>query len=148
MIPLIPKHDRLGKGFSKNEVLKSQIHPGRNVKAGQSAASWIVDLTSLRKPVLLCTFCRGKFDASYYNYRRYFSPDLSGKSSGFVVNGRCDACKEETANTPGGGTMFICEETYHLNCIDPSESRRRARQAWRGSQTAWAMIRKGQENGL
>ena len=143
MIPLVPRHARLGEGFSKPDILKSKIHPGRNSRAGQTAASWIVDLVSLRKPVILCTFCRGKFDASYYNYRRYFSPSHSARNDGFRVNGKCDACKQHTANTPGGGVMFIPEETYHLNCIDPSEARRRARQAWRGAGTAWSMIQKG-----
>lgn len=142
MIPLIPRHEKLGEGFSKKEILKSNIHPGRNPNAGQTAASWIVDLMSLRKPVLLCNYvCRSKFDHKHHNYRRYFSPDRSGITDGFCVNGRCDACKQETMNM-GGGVMFIPEETYHLNCIDPVKARRRARQAWRGAKTAWSMIQK------
>jgi len=147
VIGFVPRHNKLGQGFSKKEVVASRIHPGRNVKAGQTAASWVIDLASLRKPVLLCTWCRDKFPANKFKYRQYFSPDRSGVTSGFCVNGRCDACKGETANTPGGGVMFIAEETYNLNCIDPCEARRNARQAWRGVGSAWSMISKGKKNG-
>lgn len=144
MNAFVPRHGKLGEGFSKKEIVYSSVHPGRNPKAGQTAASWIVDLVSLRKPVLLCNYvCRGKFVPKHYNYRRFFSPDHSGITDGFCVNGKCDACKQETMNL-GGGAMFIPEETYSLNCIDPVEARRQARQAWRRGGTAWSMVKKGQ----
>ena len=138
----IPIHGKLGEGFSKQEKLKANEHPGRNIAAGQTAASWIMDLVSLRKPIILCNYeCRGKFRPKKHNYRVYYSPDWSGITDGFCVNGKCDACKQDTVNM-GGGAMFISEETYSLNCIDPREARRRAREKWAGSDTAWSVIAK------
>lgn len=138
----IPIHGRLGEGFSSRERLKALEHPGRRVDGRQTAASWISDLVALRKCVLLCSFCRPWFNPKRYRYRRFYSPDLTGKTDGYQVNGRCDRCKQSTALIPGGGTEFIAEEAYALACIDPSEARRKARAAAR-SLTAWGRIARG-----
>ena len=136
----VPKYSKLGEGFSAREKLAAQLHPGRS--KWQSPASWILDLVSLRKPVLLCSFCRSKFNPRHFNYRKFYMTDHTGTTDGFVANGKCDACRQNTADVPGGGVMFVAEELYSLTCIDPCEARRNARAAWKGHTTAWGMIQK------
>ena len=96
----------------------------------------------LRHPVLLCSFCRIKFNPKRHQYRRYYSPDHTGTTSGYEVNGQCDACKEQTVNM-GKGVMFVAEEVYPQICIDPNAAKRR----WRAKQKAmgpWQTIQKSQ----
>lgn len=135
----VPKYARLGEGFSGRERLKALEHPGRRTDGTQSAAHWITSLLDLRKSLILCTYCRAKFNPRRHGYRKFFAPDLAGTTDGYVHNGICDNCKQHTALLPGGGTSFIPEETYRLLCIDPLDARRKARAAAR-SLTAWERI--------
>ncbi len=139
-IVCVPKYAQLGQGFTKQEKLQSAEHPGRRTDGRQSPAHWISCLTELKKSILLCPFCLHKFNPRKHHYRRYYSPDFTGKTDGFTVNGLCDACKQHTAHFRGGGTMFVHEETYGLVCIDPVEARRKARQRWAGP-SAWQRVK-------
>jgi hypothetical protein len=132
-----PKHARLGEGFSTAEKLKAREHPGRRMDGSQSAASWVADLVGAKKVIILCGFCRPKFNPRKYAYRRMYSPDYTGKTDGYMTNGMCDGCKQQTLNT-GGGTAYISEETYRMVCIDPVDARRQARAKAR---LAWASYR-------
>jgi len=138
-IILVPKYARLGEGFSKREKLQALEHPGRRVNGTQTPATWITSLTDLRKAILLCTYCRGKFNPRRHGYRKLYIPDLAGKTDGYLHNGQCDACKQQTALIPGGGTSYIAEESYRLLCLDPLDARRKAR-AMARAQTAWQRI--------
>lgn len=125
---LTPRGTRLGAGFTPAERFDGDHrHPGRRTDGTQSAASWMTDLTDTRKVILLCGWCRAKFNPRRHGYRTFFVPDPTGATSGYVSNGPCDACKQPTAATPGGGTSFVTEETYHLTCVDPAEVRRASR---------------------
>lgn len=145
----IPKKGaRLGEGFSRAEKLKAMEHPGRqtNPKRGyQSAVSWISDLIALRKVIILCNFCRVKFNPRRFGYRRVFVPDWSGKTDGYTVNGDCDSCKQFTAMV-GGGTAFQPEEHYLQTHVDPVHARRAAR-AGAKSMSAWRFIQHQKKNG-
>lgn len=131
MEAFIPRGKKLAdeQAYSKREKIDALIHPGRQTnprKGYQSATQWITDLIALRKTVILCDFCRVKFNPRFYKYRRIFIPDVSGKTDGYTVNGQCDACKGETAQL-GGGTGYYPEEEYDKVYLDPSEVRRNAR---------------------
>lgn len=105
------------------------IHPGRQTnpaKGYQSATQWITDLIALRKTIILCSFCRVKFNPRRYGYRRIFISDTTGKTDGYTVNGYCDACKGWTPNLCGG-TAYHPEELYEQVFVDPSEARSKAR---------------------
>lgn len=138
-VVLVPKYHRIGEGFSRREQLQALEHNGRRTDGTQSPAAWVTDLTALRKSILLCTSCRTNFNPRRHGYRKFYSPDWTGKTDGYMHNGKCDACKQNTALLPGGGTSFIPEETYRLLCIDPLDARRKARAAAR-SQTAWQRV--------
>lgn len=126
-IVIVSKHGgKLGEGFSKKEINDSFEHPGRRSDGSQSAASWIVDLVSLKKTVLLCSFCRAKFNPRKFNYRKFYCADITGATDGHVVNGKCDSCKGFTANL-GGGVAFVHEEVYPHVCQDKMAARREAR---------------------
>lgn len=135
----VPVHGKLGEGFSRRERLRALEHPGRRSDGVQTAATWITDLMALRKAILLCSFCRPKFNPRKHGYRKFYSPDWTGKTDGYMSNGRCDGCKQNTALLAGGGTTFISEDTYRLVCIDPLDARRVARAEAR-SLTAWGRI--------
>lgn len=137
---LIPKHAALGQGFSRRERALALEHPGRRTDGRQSAASWIADLTDLRKLILLCSFCQGKFNPRRHGYRVFYTPDPTSKTDGYVSNGICDACKART-ELSGGGRAYIAEDTYRLTCVDPLDARRQARLAWR-RQTVWGWLRR------
>jgi hypothetical protein len=137
----IPKNTKLGEGFSKQEIRRSTEHPGRRTDGSQSAASWISDLGILRKSILLCGWCKVKFNPRKARYRKFYSPDWTGKTDGYLTHGKCDGCKNETINTPGGGTLFTPEEVYNLTCVDPVEQRRKARLKWR-AQNAWGVVQR------
>lgn len=129
LITIVPKYHRIGEGFSRVEKLQAAEHPGRQVnpqRGYQSASTWVTSLVSLRKPVILCGFCVHKFDPKYSNYRRFFCLD-SNAQNGYITNGRCDDCKEDTRRTPGQGTMYIPEETYPQICLEPGLARRSIR---------------------
>ena len=131
-IVIVPAHARLGEGFTKKEVLESMEHPGRQTnsrKGYQTPAAWLDDLGALRKCILLCGFCRHKWNPRTHGYRPMFVPDYTGKTDGYQATGKCDACKEQTANL-GGGRAFVHEEEYAKLCIDPKIARRNARAAW------------------
>ena len=81
-IIVVPKYSKLGEGFSRKEKLKVQEHPGRQTnpsKGYQTPAAWLDDLGQLRKLVLLCDYCRHKWNPKRYRYRPLFVPDASGK---------------------------------------------------------------------
>ena len=105
-------------------------HPGRRTDGSQTAASWIADLSALKKTIILCDVCRVKFNPRKHGYRRMFVSDPTHKSDGYSVGGKCDGCKQRTENV-GGGVAFIHETLYAQVCVDPSEARRKARLAWR-----------------
>ena len=151
MIIAVSKYHRLGEGFSKREILQSYEHPGRRTTPHgyQSAASWISDLTALRKLIILCSVCRVHFNPRKHGYRKAYIPNSSHNSSGYEINGQCAGCKEETVNV-GGGTGFTPEETYNLLYVDPVQARRNARAVWK-AQSAWNFIQraiqsKGEKN--
>lgn len=141
VIVLVPKYARIGEGFSRREQLQAMEHPGRRTDGVQTAASWITDLVSLRKCVLLCTYCRPKFNPRRHHYRKLYVPDLVGATDGYMHNGRCDGCKQQTALLPGGGTAFVHEEDYRLVAIDPLDARRKARAA-AGAVSAWERVKR------
>lgn len=130
-IVIVPKYARIGEGFSRRERAKADEHPGRRTDGSQSAASWVTDLASLKKIILLCSWCRGKFNPRRNGYRKLFVPDMSGKTDGYSSNGMCDGCKQNTALTPGGGVAFVSEEYYTQITQDPAEARRKSRLRWR-----------------
>lgn len=126
-VVLVPKYAKIGEGFSRREQQQSLEHPGRRTNGTQSAATWITGLKDAQKIILLCSWCRGKFNPRDNGYRRFYVPDATGKTDGYASNGQCDACKQMTINTPGGGTAFVSEATYNLVCTDPVDARRKAR---------------------
>ena len=123
-IIVVPKYHRLGQGFTRAEKAKADEHPGRRVDGSQSPASWIADLVDTKKLILLCTFCRHNFNPRKHNYRKFYIPDNTGRSSGYEHEGMCDACKQQTGPT---GTAFVHETTYAMSCIDPVTARRERR---------------------
>ena len=132
-IIIVSKYHRLGEGFSKQEIFESQVHPGRRTKVNgyQSPASWVCDLSDQKKLVILCSFCRVKFNPRKHGYRVYYSgPDSTGLTSPYLVNGQCDGCKAMPTNT-GGGTGYLHESVYAKVCMDPVDARREYRAKYR-----------------
>jgi hypothetical protein len=127
----------LGEGFSKQEKLKAEEHPGRNknIKGYQSPASWVMDLADLKKLILLCRDCRLKFNHRKNHYRVFYMRDDTGKTSGYETNGQCDSCKDQTANR-GGGTSFVHESEYSKICLEPRMRSRMGRAAYY-AKSAW-----------
>lgn len=138
----VPKYAKLGEGFNKQEIFEAAVHPGRRTKAKgyQSPASWVSDLTALKKLIILCSFCRVKFNPRKNGYRKYYCPDVTMVTDGYAVNGQCDGCKQRTINV-GGGTAFIHESEYLKVCIDPIDARRTARARAR-AMNPWLYINK------
>ena len=144
---IVPKHEKLGEGFSKQEITESWVHGGRQTdpkKGYQSAVSWIADLIALRMLIFLCSFCRAKFNPRQFGYRKHYVPDASGKTDGYQVNAQCDSCKGWTPNL-GGGTAFITEEGYRQVCIEPKSERTKARAAAK-QLGVWVAIQREQQN--
>lgn len=143
MIAIIPKYAKLGEGFSKKELLDANLHPGRRTKTNgyQSPASWISDLTSLKKIIILCSFCQHKFNPRKNRYRKMnlLIEDRAAFTSN--VNGVCDACKQKTFNM-GGGAAYVHEEYYNQVCTDPAVARRRARERWHRAYSPYEAIQK------
>ena len=140
-IVIVPKYSKVGQGFSVKEKMEGWEHPGRRTDGSQSAASWIIDeLVTRKATVILCSFCRPKFNPRRHNYRKFYVPDSTGMTDGYQTNGKCDACKQMTVNC-GGGTAFVHEETYNLVCVDPIDARRQARAKARAL-SAWQHIQK------
>ena len=112
---IVPRHTKLGEGFSRREIADSLLHPGRRTATNgyQSRASWICDLIDTKKCIHLCSFCQVKFNPKKNHYRLYYAP-----SRGF-----CDSCKQWTAS----GRAFITEQSYNLVRIDPVKARREQR---------------------
>ena len=140
---LIPKYRALGQGFSARERRQARYHAGRRVDGTQSAATWIVNLTDLRKLITLCGFCARKFNPKRHGYRRFYVPDQTGLTNGYACSGVCDACKARLVAT---GVAFIAEETYAQVCVDPVEQRRRARMTARAAATVWTTIHRMQDS--
>jgi hypothetical protein len=136
-IIIVPAHARLGEGFTKVEKLKAEEHPGRNtnIVGYQSPANWICDKADLKKLILLCSWCRLKFNHRKNHYRPFFVRDNTGKTSGYESNGQCDGCKEQTA-LRGGGTAFVHESEYAKTCREPVMVRRMSRAAYY-AKSAW-----------
>lgn len=121
----VPQHAKLGEGFSRRAQIEADaFHPGRRTNGSQSAASWLADLTDLRKLITLCGFCATKFNPKKHGYRRFYVPDHTGITDGYACSGVCDACRSRLIAT---GVAFVAEESYRLLCVDPIEERRRAR---------------------
>ena len=139
---LIPKRGAtLGAGYTRRERFEGDwLHPGRRTNGTQSAASWVGDCADRRKLILLCSWCAPKFNPRKARYRRLYASDPSGMTSGYVANGQCFGCKQNTALSPGGGTAYVSEETYSTVCLDPADARRRARAAWRTGSSVWAAV--------
>lgn len=137
---VVPKYAKIGRGFSRAEQIDALQHPGRRTDGSQPAASWITQCTDLRKAILLCGWCRQKFNARRHGYRQFYMFDFTGKTDGYQVNGVCLACKSQTILTPGGGREFIPEETYRLVSTDPLDARRAAR-ARAGMTGVWTRVR-------
>ena len=137
-IVIVPKHARLGQGFSNKEMYGPREHGGRRVDGSQSPAGWVGDLADCRKSIILCSFCRKNFGPRANKYRKLYVPDYSGRADGYNVNGKCDGCKGQTAML-GGGNLFITEETWTAVSMDPPEARRNARQAARTAATSIRM---------
>lgn len=116
-------------------------HPGRRTtaKGYQSPAAWLANLVALRKFIILCSFCRHKFNYRKNHYRRFYCPDITGRTDGFVVNGRCDACKQ---NTFPHGTGYVHEEEYAKVCDEPSSVRRVNARAKHYARSVWSSINK------
>ena len=141
-IAIVPEYHKVGQGFSRAEEIAAMEHPGRrtNSHGYQSAAAWLSDLVALKKTILLCSFCRVKFNPRKIGYRKFYIADPTGHTDGYAANGKCDCCKQFTANC-GGGTAFVSEELYPQVCIDPMSARREAR-ARAGALTAWQQIQR------
>ena len=138
---LIPKHKKLGEGFTRGDHMKAQEHPGRqtNPRHGyQAPVAWLSDLLSLRKIIILCRNCQRHFDAGRFQYRVVFVPDETGKTDGYTVNGKCDWCTQETVMV-GGGKAFQPEEFYKATHMEPAEARRASR-ARAMSKRAWDAV--------
>ena len=139
----IPRHAKLGQGFTRAQQFDGEwAHPGRRTDGRQSAASWITELGDRRKVILLCGWCRPKFNARTQRYRPMYVPSLSSVADPYQSNGLCDACKTQTALTPGGGRAFVSEETYAQVCVEPADARRRAREAWRTGDSPWRAVQR------
>lgn len=144
-IVIVPAHARLGEGFSKKEKLKALEHPGRQTdpqKGYQSSAEWVTQLFDQKKSLVLCSYCRVKFNHKRHHYRKFYCPDPTGATDGYQANGNCDSCKQFTANC-GGGTAYIHEQYYSQLCVDPLDARRKARAAAKAMST-WQMIQRQQ----
>ena len=127
METFVPRGEKLGKGFTKREqIAGTEVRPQHKAAKGQSRANWISDLLALRRILILCSYCREKFNPRKVNYRRVFVPDQTGKSDGYTVNGYCDGCNSWTPDV-GGGTAFQPEEDYLATHVDPTVARRQAR---------------------
>ncbi|MGH9876293.1 MAG: hypothetical protein ACRD5H_01530 [Nitrososphaerales archaeon] len=147
MDTFIPRGTKLGEGFSKAEKLQAtEVTPQHQASKGRSRVGWINDLLALRKVIILCSFCRVKFNPRKHGYRRVFVPDASGKTDGYMVNGNCDSCTQWTPNV-GGGTAFQCEEDYLKTHIDPTTARRQAR-AGAKALGAWNFINNQHRKGI
>ena len=122
-------------------AVDSLEHPGRRttIKGYQSPASWLADLVALRKFIILCSFCRSKFNHRKNRYRRFYCQDITGRTDGFVVNGKCDACKQ---NTFPNGTGYVAEETYNQVCEEPSSIRRVNARAKNYAKSIWTACKK------
>lgn len=132
MILALPKHGKLGEGFTTQERVEGDsLHPGRRTDGRQSAATWITSLSDRRQVILLCGWCRPKFNPRTHRYRRMYVPSRDTVADPYQSNGMCDACKHQTADTPGGGRAYVSEETYAQVCREPADVRRQARAAWR-----------------
>jgi hypothetical protein len=132
---IIPKYGgKPGEGFSKAEKLKSVEWRGRRTDGSQSAASMICDLADNRTAILLCSFCRTNFNFRRNKYRVQYIPDPTGRTDGYIANGRCDACHQPTENT-GGGKLYIAEEYWEQVSQDPQAARIAARNAWHQKRT-------------
>ena len=140
MDAFIPRGKKLGAGYTRGDEIASQaIKPQHNATKGQSSIGWLQDLVTLRKVIILCSYCRFKFNPRKLGYRKVYVPDLTGKTDGYTVNGDCDSCKVFTSNA-GGGTAYQPEELYAATHVDPVVARRQSRAA--AKQINWTAITK------
>lgn len=97
------------------DVLKSMLIKGRPVS--QVKASYVEDLASLRKAVVLCAECykNGWFDwkkKGYYSIWHYEQTP---------VDGHCDACKQDGSNR----RLFLHESTAQQSWLMKDTARSR-----------------------
>jgi hypothetical protein len=93
--------------------------PGRRRDGVQTAASTVCDFVDSQTALFLCSFCQPKFNPKKNKYRARYVPDYSGKTSGYIGSGRCDACSQMCMD----GKLFIHEEYWKLVSNDPGEVR-------------------------
>ncbi len=128
---VVPKYQSLGKGYKARDRMRED--PGRqtNPKKGyQSPAAYLDDLAALKRAIILCSFCVNKWGSPRKKgYRARFVPDPSGTTSGYAVQGKCDACKQMTGHM-GGGKVYVAADLWKRVSMDPVEAKRRARNLW------------------
>jgi hypothetical protein len=124
VIAIVSKYAKLGEGFSKREILKASEDPGRRTKAhGYTSASAAIDnRVAQRLGIVLCGYCRPKFNPKAVHYRRAWIPN-GANIDPYRTDGKCEDCKQLTINTPGGGVMWVAEEQYHHVFHEPSGMR-------------------------
>ncbi len=134
---LIPKYSVHEKKTGRARMTPD---PGRqtNPKRGyQSPAAYLDDLAAMKKAIILCSFCINKWGSPRKKgYRPRFVPDPSGVTSGYMVVGICDGCKQNTASM-GGGKVYVSADLWTRVSMDPREARRRARDAWMKQRDMW-----------
>lgn len=74
----------LPKPMTPARSLAAHADPGR--KIGRVHGGWIADLVGLRKCIILCPFCKPKFNPKKHEY-------VPWRRDTFCVS-KCDACKE------------------------------------------------------
>lgn len=80
---MIPRRDPSPELLERMGLREAPGKPART-----TAGSWVTDLASLGKSILLCDFCSSKFNARKYGYVRRQAV------AGFnYVIGDCDGCK-------------------------------------------------------
>ena len=96
-------------------LLASYEHPGR--PSGSVAGGWIADFVALKRCIMLCPFCVGKFNPRKYNYEVWRN-DLYSVA-------RCDDCKQHSRQI----RSFIHESNHYDTGEWMSHSPRRGRWA-------------------
>jgi hypothetical protein len=96
--PIVPKHAKLGEGFSPLDQYFSGSDPNR--PSGMLAGTWVDDFVALRKMIMLCPHCLHKFNPKRHHYE-IWRRDL-------YSFGKCDDCNQHTPYLKS----FIHESTH------------------------------------
>lgn len=98
--------------YTKQQVLRTmELRRKKNVPRG----TWTTDLAELRKAIVLCGLCQGKFD---WRHKGYFSV---WRYEHQAVNGACDACGVQIYG--GDGRLFLHEANRPQAWLTKDESR-------------------------